>query len=268
MAAGSELAELQRDLFDQVPMLRGPKARAYNEALGEQKDAYLAQLRAAIKARWTSGARMRRVAQEIGAQLDDATLDDQRLRLIGLGFGLPRLGSMTNIAYQDYLDRAWDIWEQGGTCAAIIDAVQAFGVPDVYVWEEWEGALAAPGAPYAKRLSLILGPDYGALGWTGTALGANFVLGASSLGLTGISEAQVSDIIRLFRKWKDAEALMVEIIFLIDGEAPLLGYNFTLGSSALGGAAGQGVAVRPITSQDALGNFVLGRTLLGVNYLI
>ncbi len=260
-----EFLVLQRELLPNVPMLRGRQARAFNEALGLEKDRYIGRLKIGVKARWTSGSRMRAAADAVGATIDDATLDPERLRLIGLGFDLPRLGTMTDAAYQDYIDRAWEIWGLGGTCAAIVAAVQAFGIPDAYVFEEWEGSVTPPGAEYAKRLILVLGPDYGSLGVVGTTLGGTFVLGESLLGITGMTEAQAKDLVRLFRKWKDAEALMVDALFLI-GETTLIGYNFVLGESLLGGGEDSGVAIMPITSQDALGNFILGVTLLGVNY--
>lgn len=210
-----------------VPWLSDPVATAFKETLGESKDAVIDTVRHGVKMRWTSGAKLQAVAARIGVQdpLDDATLDDQRLRLIGDGFDLPRLGTMSAEAYQSYLDGAWDTWGIGGTASSIVAALQAYGVPDVEIVEEYQdagGTWANPGG-YGWRFCIILGPNYGSLGWTPQAWPLPLD-GRTVFGIAGMTPAQLADIAHLARKWKIGASLPVRFVFRF-GNASVFGVN-------------------------------------------
>lgn len=206
------LEKTQIGLVD-VPWMQDAETRAYNGVLGAEKDRLIDRTRTGIKMRWPSGPKMQQVAQSVGAELDATAGDSQRLALIGAGFGLPRLGSMTDAQYESYLESAWDVQELAGTLASVENALIAYGIRDVEIVEEWQnmaGTWATPGI-YGHRICIILGPDYGTLGWAPQSF--PLPLPMPVFGIAGMMAGQLADVARLVRRWKDAGATPVKLVF-------------------------------------------------------
>lgn len=206
------LGDTQAGLVD-VPWTQDETTRAYNRVLGDEKSRLTDRTRTGVKMRWPAGAQMQAAAQRVGATLDPTAGDTKRLSLIGGGFDLPRLGSMTDTQYEAYLESAWNTHQLGGTPAAITNALRAYGIPDVELVEEWQtmgGTWATPGI-YGHRLCIILGPDYGTLGWTPQGFPLPFPMPV--IGIAGTTAAQLADLARLVRKWKDAGCTPVKLVF-------------------------------------------------------
>jgi hypothetical protein len=245
---------------------RSEEAQALLGVLGASLDEQIAKDRELCKIRWPVGPRMRALAEQLGVELHSAAEigDDERLRKIGIMFGLERLPTMTAEAFEAYLENAWELHEQATTEASIKAALVAYGIPDVEILEEYEG-IAAPGLDYAYRLVIVFGPDYGSLGWQPLTL--PFELGSeeSVLGLQGVTEQALRDIGRLVRRWKKAAALPVSFVFRF-GTGTVLGFELAMPFELGGGSSGTVVEV-PYGRACELGEVVLGSFALGNFYL-
>lgn len=187
--------------------------------------------KAAVKMRWTAGARMAAVSSEVGARVIPMAGDVERLRRIGAGYALPRYDGESEAQYQARLDEAFPAYELMATAAGIVKEIRAFGVVDVEIAEEWM-ATGIEGKPYEFKIAIWLGPDFGALGWGPMQL--PFTLGETLLGLAGATEAQVTELVRIVLRWKAASSLPVSIFFrfgnaaVIDSELYPLTLPFTI----------------------------------------
>ena len=106
---------------------------------------------------------------------------------------------------------------------------------------------------------MVLGPDFGALGWGPLKLG-KFKLGQARLGIAGATSEQTADLARIIRQWKSSASLRLEIVFAF---TPRSGSLFRLGSFKLGSARD---ARKPVGTHCALGRVVLGSFRLGSHY--
>ncbi len=241
---GKEFEALQRGdtpgggPWTDAEWLRGPNAQAFLGLLGEEKDARIVELRAAVKARWP------------GIGPPDA------LFLQGQGFDIERFPGESDELYTARLQRAWETHRLGGTAAAVVESLRAYGIPDVQIVEDWEGEFA-PGNWYS-RFWVILGPDFGALGIG--PLTMPFALGPGTLGATATVD-QVRAIKRQILKWKDTHGFPVGIILRF-GDVPLLGVVLSM-PFVLGGSKGSGKAFWRLGSGNLLGEMTMPFTLGG-----
>lgn len=118
---------------------------------GRMQDAEHATLKAGVGARF------------LGACPDDA-LDEY-----GVTVQIPRFQGESNATYRARLGAAWETWELAGTAPGIVSALNAYGIEDVEVVEDWQGhwgesqvsshfhALLGPTLPWAPRLAPFLG---------------------------------------------------------------------------------------------------------------
>lgn len=97
--------------------LNGPQARAYITALRAAQDGELANLIFSIKQRFPS------------------TCADDALDTAGTTFSIERFEGEPFAVYRARLLVAWDTWEKAGTRPGIIDALRAYGIQDVEVYE-------------------------------------------------------------------------------------------------------------------------------------
>lgn len=246
-----------------VPWMQDVNTRAFNETLGSEKDRLVDRAKSAVKMRWGTAAAMQAVAQSVGASLDHAEGDPERLRHLGATFDLERLGSMTDAQYDDYLESTWNVHSLGGTAVAIVGALHAYGIVDVDVAEEWmPGGWPGWGGTFnSHRLRVIVGPNFGTLGWGPMTF--PFPLdGTAILGVSGVTQTQLNDIAHLVRRWKDAAALPLDIVFRFAGSLVLdatgISFQFTLTD----GFSGSMPLVAPILGDDLVFPFQLGPTYL------
>lgn len=210
--------------------------------------------------RYPYGPFMRAACAEVGARVFQAADDDERLSAIGATFQLPRIPTETGAQYEERLGLAWAFHSEGGTSISVRKALEAYGFPEILILEECYYGLLAIGAEYHWAFSVVVGPNYGNLGITGLILGG-WNLGApgsSFLGTGNFSEAQAADVVRLILSGRQVFDMPIRLIFRF-GDVPLLGL-ITLGSFALGGSLGSGVAYREIKARHTLGTWLLGST--------
>jgi hypothetical protein len=222
--------------------LRGPSAQAFLALLGSEKDAAMAELRAAVKARWP------------GLGPADA------LHFQGQGFDIERFAGESDELYDARLQRAWETHRLAGTASAIVESLHAYGITDVAIVEDWEGHFA-PGDWYS-RFWVVLGPDFGTLALKPLAM--PFSLGEVTLGTTATVD-QVHAIKRQVLKWKDTHGYPVGVILRF-GDAPVLGMDLVM-PFVLDGSPGSGFAVWAMGSTHLLGEMSMPFTL-GCGYEI
>ncbi len=199
-----------------VPWAQDAETKAYLGVLGAQKDGLLTKARLGAKMRWPGGPLMQAAQAALPLQnepVPSAAGDELRLRNLGAGFNLQRLGSMTDAQYEAYLESAWATWGAGGTMSAITAALNAYGIPDVEVVEEWQSPVGGWACPfgYGWRICVILGPNYGTLGWGPQTFPMSLPLPV--LGIAGMTAAQLADLARLTRLWKIAATTPVKLVF-------------------------------------------------------
>jgi hypothetical protein len=201
------------------PWVRTP----LNNVLGAEKDNQIYDDKTAVKARWTSGSRMQTAAiraTKAGVELAPTAGDAERLRRCGASFGLYRYPGETDAQFEARIDGAWALRGIGTTDSAIESEFRAYGIPDVLVVEEWEDTSASwRGSEWGGRLCVVLGPNFGTLGWSSMTF--PFPLdGSACLGINGITESQLFDLASIFRNAKQAASAMVKIVFRF-GDAPV-----------------------------------------------
>lgn len=249
-----------------VPWYETPSNGALTGELGGLHDDENDLDRAAVKMRWTAGARMLEVSAEVGASVVPMAGDTERLRRIGAGYALPWYDGETAEQYQARLDEAFPAYELMGTSEAIVREIRAFGVPDVEVWEEWMST-GQTGKRYADEMVIVLGPNFGSLGWGPLKLGS-CKLGAAVLGIGGMTHAQAVLLVKIIRRRKDATSKPIAIVYRF-GDFPVLGMGVKLGACKLGGSDGSGYARQPVGECAALGKNTLGPWFkLGTHYKV
>ncbi len=237
--------------------LSDEEAQEFLGQLGDEKDRQLATVREGVKLRWTSGAKMRERCAELGLAVVPAEEDAPRLRELGKGFQLERYPVESGERYQVRLDGAWNAHALTGTPESIIGQIHAYGIPDVEIFEEWSHYLVPDGGEYMGGLVVLLGPNYGTLNWR--PLTMPFVLGEPTiLGIAGASQADVRNVVRIVRRWKDSETLPLALVFRF-GDAAVLGAGLTM-PFVLGCSVGEnnGYARVEVGTHSLMGDITLG----------
>lgn len=255
---GTELHDLAQGLLPQ-PVTEGPTAQAFLGTLGEGLDAQSDLDRLALKARLTDGALMATVCASLGVARVPATGDTERLRRLGVAKGLTRYATETDAQFEARIDAAIADARLLSTVAGLKGQIRAYGIPDVEIVEECYSQLGAPESAFGFKFVVVLGPNFGTLGWTPLVL--PFALGSSYLGIVGATPAQFSDLARIILAWKSAASFPLTIVCRFGG-APLLGVGLAL-PFKLGGAAGTGCIRRAVGEQALLGATALPFALWG-----
>ncbi len=186
--------------------------------------------------------------------------DSLRLQKLGAEFGLERYFLETDEQYEARLTNAFPAHEQSGTALGIVAQLNAYGLPDVQVVEDWQGTFADGYWP--SRYWVVIGPDFGQFDFRRVVLGSTWTLGGpGTLGSTATRE-QIQAIVRIIQKWSDYSAKLVGVIVRWAGSSILglddgLGGPFTLG-------AGKALVWRV---NNPLGSFSLGSWKLGTDIL-
>lgn len=168
------------------------------------------------------------------AALSDLPLwcPDDALDAVGQWLRLPRLANEPNgtaeprTGYRGRLCAAWSIWAIAGSKAAITESLNAWGLPDVTIENDYEANPPFAGA-WFSRFRVNVGPNLGAFGW------------GPGNDPTADQQRQMAG--QVF-KWKWAYAYPTKII-LDDGAGytfdivlgPLIGHGFIIGKSHIGG---------------------------------
>ena len=220
---------------------QGPQGQAYQAALGAPQDAEL------------------RVLKDVVLMRNPVDAPDDGLAPLGRFYALPEFAADTTASYRARLQAAWPTWLAAGTAPAIVASLHAFGFGDVQVFADWQGTFW-PGDWYT-RFWVLLGPDMGSTGIVATELGVNLVLGQTPLGST-MTEAQQVAVKQQILFWTDLGGYPVDFELRFAAGDQLLGVDFALGVSLLGGVTGQLVSY-PIgklvgTPQTRLGGWTLG----------
>jgi hypothetical protein len=108
--------------------------------------------------------------------------------------------------YHGRLLARWDTWTKAGSAQGIVDSLTAYGITDVMVYQDFEGA-PVPGAWYS-RFYVVLGP---VLPWDPMILGT-WVLGESGTLGSSATVAEIRAVKLQVLKWKAAHAYPVRII--------------------------------------------------------
>jgi hypothetical protein len=221
------LATYQRGDLDQraeVPWLRDENTLAYQTTLGEAKDEQAALDRFVFMSRFTDGELMRDIYPMVSRR-DPATGipptagDDERLRRLGAAKGLQRYSTETDDAFVRRIDAALADAQELSTVAYVIKQLQAYGVADVDVMEECYSTLVPAALPFARRFVVVLGPNYGSLGWGPLTLPFKIPF---MMGISGMSRGQALDLVRIIRAGKTADSIPIAIVWRF-GDVQLMG---------------------------------------------
>jgi hypothetical protein len=245
----------------ETPVFSGEPS-TYCGTFGAQGDADMAIWRKGERQRFPPGVHYRAVARKLQANIAAADSPDgeaTRLRLIGETRSIERYPGETDAGYCERLAAAFPTWQSAGTPNAIIRQLNAFGLPDVLVFEEYEYYITTADS-YGWKFVVVIGPDYGALGWVPLLLGS-WTLGEDSLGITNLQPLQVDALKRIVLKWKQVFSYPLRIVFLFDDATPL--GLAVLGQMVLGGGS---LAVASMGEVHELGKMRLGDPMgLGFN---
>jgi len=176
-------------------IFRNADGIAYARGVGAVQDAEMARLRVAALA-------------DVPAWCPDDALDG-----VGGFLRLPRLGGEPNgtaqprMGYRGRLCAAFAAWALAGSKAAIIASLNAWGLPDVTIVNDYEKSPPWPGSWYT-RFEVDVGPSFGTFGW-----------GPGNDPTVDQQKQMVGQIL----KWKWICSLPVKIL-LDDGA----GYTFTI----------------------------------------
>lgn len=192
------------------PPTNGPFDQSMAAALGEQQQDELELLRVAMLSRFPT------------------TCPDDALDALGATFAIPRFdgepnGTLTT-GYRGRLCAAWPTKKKAGSAQAIIDSLNAWGLPDVEVYEAHELRFlpSNPMLPYVppcySAFIVVLGPDFGS---TGIApLTAPFP-GGSTVGGSTATIKQVRQIVAQVFALKSVHSYFAAVILRFD--AAILG---------------------------------------------
>ena len=228
------MGPLERFAADDIDarIIQGQPA-AYLAAFGSEADGEIALRRETTRARFPPSLHYRTHAGNIGsvpASLDSPEGQSERLRLIGRTRGLDRYPGETDASYCERLAIAFPTHKKAGTPNAIIDQLNAFGLPQVRIFEEYEYGITGA-SDYGWRFITVVGPNYGALGWKANKLGT-WVLGQDMLGISGATQQQILTVGRICLQWKQAFSFPLSVVFLFDDAVPL--GLWVLGQTILG----------------------------------
>jgi hypothetical protein len=194
----------------------------YLGAFGSESDAELVLRRETTRHRFPPSAHYRTHAGNIGcipASNDSPVGQSERLRLIGRTRDIERYPDETDAQYCERLALAFPTHSKAGTPNAIIEQLNAIGLPQVRVLEEYEYGITHA-SEYGCKFVVLIGPNYGTLGWKANKLG-QWALGQNMLGITGASQQQVRTVARVALKWKQVFSFPLRVVFLFDDAVPL-----------------------------------------------
>lgn len=228
-------------LAELAPALNGIEGQAFARALGGAQDGELVLLRVAALCRLAA------FCPDDALDAVGAWLNIERFPGEADGTALPPSG------YRGRLLAAWDTWSQAGSAQAIIDSLNAWGIPDVAVFgtPEWPYINPLDGATWIKgsysNIWIVLGPNFGTTG-IGPQLWGQFNWGDP--GMTWGSTATPSQIAQVegqILKWKFASALPVMVILNFGG-------GIVWGISQWGGSDTWGDGTGPSPCQWVMSN--------------
>lgn len=194
------------------PANNGPQGQALAAAMGSVQDAEMQLLRVAALSRLPQWC------------------PDDALDAAGAWLRLERLplevNGTTTTGYRGRLCAAWPTWAIAGSKGAIIGSLQAWGVPDVQIFNDYEISPPFPGSWYT-RFRVKLGPNFGGFGW---GVGSDPTL------------AEQRQIKHQVLRWKWAWSYPVDVVLDYGGGfsftfpiGAIIGHGFIIGRSTIGG---------------------------------
>ncbi len=194
---------------DELPgHMDGPKWRAAQQVLGEAQDTEIAIATDAVLMRYPP-------------RCPDDALDH-----LGAASGIERFSGETDASYGPRVQARWPTWKKAGSKQAIIDSLNAWGIPDVACDNDYEVSPPWDGA-WWTRCRIRLGPNFGAFVWNPT---------------NPPTAAERAQIQRQVLKFKWAWAYPVDVVLDYGGAGsftfyigPLISYGFIIGVNTIGG---------------------------------
>lgn len=157
---------------------------------------------------------------------------DDALDLCGTWLLLPRLdgevNGTTTSGYRGRLCAAWPTWIKAGTPQSIVDSLNSYGITDVQVYLDYQGAYM-PGDWYS-RYWVVLGPT---MPYDPMLLGS-WILGEGTLGSSATLD-QVRQIKKQVLQWKDVRGYPVAVVLRFDASDPPTGFDATMADTIMGG---------------------------------
>jgi hypothetical protein len=187
----------------------------YCGAFGGRGDADVALWRQGVRQRFPPSTHYRTTAarlRSVPAANDSPVGEALRLQQIGATRQIERYAGETDEAYCERIASPFATWGRAGTESAIVVQLNAFGLPQVLVFEEYEYSIT-DSDEYGWKFVVVIGPDYGDLGWTGCVLGS-CVLGATTLGMGNATPGQLDAVRRIILKWKQVFSYPISAVFL------------------------------------------------------
>lgn len=209
-----------------APSIDDPEGQAYARAMGQEQDAELLVLSAAALCR-LPGKCPDDALDGVGRWLQIERFDGE-----ADGAAEPQSG------YRGRLMRGWSTWAKAGSAEGVTDSLEAWGLGEVTILQSFQVDGGYAGGNYAA-FKLFVGPDFGVYGtgWSPTT-------------------AQKRAVVRQIVKWKAAHSAPLQMVIRYSGD--LLGVDFVLGESALGGG-GEVLKILPRLGVD----FIIGEDILG-----
>ncbi len=204
------------------PPTAGPLDELFAEVLGAQQDDELALLRVALLSRFV------------------ARCPDDALDAVGQVYATERFAGEPNGAldppsgYRGRLSKAWPVAKIKGSPEALVVSLTAYGVTDVRVLREESGDYW-PGFWYS-RFRVQLGPDLGVLTLTSFIIGEG-IIGTTPIGGPHVAAAQRRAMKRQALRLKAAHGYATDILIRVEGD--LIGQDFIIGESTIGGTTEQ-----------------------------
>jgi hypothetical protein len=218
--------------------INGPVGRDYAGALGAALDDEQALVRAAALLRLPARC-------PVGA-----------LGALGALLQLDRYPGEADATYRARLAAAWETWTTAGSAACVEAQIAAALGPGLDVVAFHDDEFAPFPSHWHSRFVVVLGPALGSL------VANQWVLGAGTLGSAALAgnldDAQRRLIKSIALRWKAAHGYAAAILVRLDA-TPLLGLDWTLGASPLGGTDPIWIWIGRLFGC----NFVLGATPLG-----
>lgn len=242
-------------VLDALPWFTGEPSQ-YCAAIGSICDDEERRWIASARMRFVPSKRYRAIAGRIGsvpASQDDASADDERLRLLGNTRNIRRYPGESGEQYQERIALAIPTWQRATTAQALIDQLAAYGLPGAVVLEECD--YPVPGSDYGWRFLVVVpAPNHPPLNWFGCVLG-EAILGEWTLGLGKYgTRLQLEGAKRIVNDWRNAFAYPLRLIVTFG--------NVTVNSLELGDYAPFGVGDAVL--EEGLGDWrVLGIAVLG-----
>lgn len=199
-----------------VTALRGTQGEAWATGMGRGQDDEMELLKTAALAR-------------LPQYCPDDALDG-----VGEWMLIPRLDGepdgTTTTGYRGRLCAAWSIWKLAGAPQSVIDSLVTYGIQDVAVFLDYEGAWM-PGDWYS-RFWVVLGP---VTPWEPMLLGT-WVLGEGTLGSSATRDEVIS-VKKQVLQWKDVRGYPVAVVLNFFDVQPPVGFDAIMGDTILGGGA-------------------------------